>query len=300
MNLAQKQNWAMLAVAVSGAAWGLFWIPLRALEAAGIEGVWAVALFYIVPLLVLSPLYFLRRRQILGARLGLHLSGIVAGIALVLYAGSLVFTDVVRALLFFYLTPLWSTLLSRLVIREAITRDRWVTIILALSGLLIILRVDAGLSIELKSGDIMGLAAGVVWAVAAVCIKSEGEGKPVDVMLSYFMWGTVAAMALAMVPVDGGQSFPDFGAVLGTLYWFLPVVLILVIPPAIAVMWGASIISPGLLGVIFMTEITAGTITAAIWAEEPFGWRELIGVLLITAAGLWEPVRQIRATPKTA
>jgi hypothetical protein len=31
-----------------------------------------------------------------------------------------------------------------------------------------------------------------------------------------------------------------------------------------------------------------GTVTAAIWAGEPFGWREFIAVVLITLAGLTE------------
>jgi drug/metabolite transporter (DMT)-like permease len=37
-----------------------------------------------------------------------------------------------------------------------------------------------------------------------------------------------------------------------------------------------------------MTEISVGTATAAIWAGEPFGAREIAGVVLISAAGLVE------------
>ena len=53
-------------------------------------------------------------------------------------------------------------------------------------------------------------------------------------------------------------------------------------------------ISPGLLPIIFMTEISAGAITAAIWAGEPFGAREIAGVILITSAGLIEPLWGLR------
>ena len=42
--------------------------------------------------------------------------------------------------------------------------------------------------------------------------------------------------------------------------------------------------------VLFMTEISAAAITAAIWAGEPFGIREVSGVILISAAGIFEPV----------
>lgn len=73
----------------------------------------------------------------------------------------------------------------------------------------------------------------------------------------------------------------------------VPVIVILVIPPVIAVLFGAKVLSPGLLGIVFMTEISVGAITAAIWANEPFGTREALGVILITSAGLWESVDKI-------
>ena len=284
---------AMLIVAISGLVWGIFWIPLRALTEAGIAGVWTIVLFYILPALLLLPVMWFRREQIRKAGWSLHVAGMLAGGALVLYAGALVFTDVVRALLFFYLTPLWSTFLARLTIGEAITGRRWGTIVLALIGLFLILRVDTGFSGSLRSGDIMGLASGVVWAMAAVWMKSASSGDGIDFTLSYFAWGSVAALLLTALPLESEQTVPSWGSIRDVLPWVLPVVLILVIPPSFAVMWGATVLSPGLLAILFMTEISAGAITAAIWADEPFGSREIVGVLLITAAGIWEPAQEI-------
>jgi len=59
-----------------------------------------------------------------------------------------------------------------------------------------------------------------------------------------------------------------------------------VVPAAWTAIWGAPHLNPGVVGLLFMTEISVGTATAAIWAGEPFGWRESIGVVLITMAGL--------------
>ena len=290
----QSEHLAMLVVAMSGLIWGIFWIPLRALTEAGIAGVWAIILFYALPAILLLPVMWFRRRQIREAGWSLHIAGMLAGVALVLYAGALVFTDVVRALLFFYLTPLWSTVLARLTIGEAIAGRRWGTIGLALVGLLLILKMDTGFSGALRAGDVMGLASGVVWATAAVWIKSDTRGNGVDFTLSYFAWGSVAALLLTALPLEDSQTIPDWETMRGVLPWVLPVVLILVIPPSFAVMWGATVLSPGLLAILFMTEISAGAITAAIWADEPFGPREIAGVLLITAAGIWEPVQEMR------
>ena len=288
----------MIAVALSGLAWGIFWIPLRALDHAGIAGVWAVVLFYALPAVLLMPVMFLRLRKIIEGGWSLHFAGMLAGVALVAYAGALVFTEVVRALLFYYLTPLWSTLLARLFIGERITLARRGAIGLSLIGLLLILRLDSGLGGFLNAGDWMGLAGGAIWAMAAVFMRMRDDGNGIDFTLSYFVWGSVAAIALALLPLEGAKTLPDWCAVRGVLFWTVPVALFLVIPPAFAIMWGATILSPGLLAILFMTEISAGTITAAIWAKEPFGLRELSGVVLISAAGTLEPVLQmLRGSP---
>lgn len=294
MHRTGPERLAMLAVATAGAAWGLYWIPLRALDAGGVTGLWAVVLFYLLPTAMLAPVMMLRWPQLRAGGWRLHAGGVLAGASLVFYAVALVYTDVVRALLFYYMTPIWSTFLARAVIGEAITRHRWITIALGVLGLLVILRADQGLGGAFNFGDLMGLASGVIWAGAAVVMNSDEDGSGIDFALSYFFWGSLIVLGLTVLPFPGDQTAPDWATVGAVLPWTIPVVAVLVIPPAFAVMWGATLLSPGLLAILFMTEISAGTITAALWAGEPFGLRELCGVLLITAAGLWEPVQSLR------
>lgn len=290
------EHLAMLAVAYSGLAWGVFWIPLRALDEAGIAGVWAIVMFYLLPTAILSPVFILRRHSLARGGWSLHAAGLLAGASLVLYAGALVFTDVVRALIFYYLTPIWSTLLARIVLGEVISPLRWGTIALGAVGLALLLRFDTGQMSALNIGDWMGLASGVLWAMAAVGIKSDSRSSGTDFALCYFLWGSLAAVALVALPLQGAGQPPDLPAVWSVLPWLVPVALVLVIPPAFAIMWGATILSPGFLSILFMTEISAGTITAALWANEPFGWREILGVCVITSAGLLEPVANLVRT----
>ena len=48
-----------IALFLSAAAWGLFWIPLRQVEALGIPGSWTVVIFNAIPLIVLIPIFLL-------------------------------------------------------------------------------------------------------------------------------------------------------------------------------------------------------------------------------------------------
>ena len=55
-----------LAIFISAALWGLYWIPLRAIENMGIPGSWTVPFFNACPLLVLIPLFIFYFKIIQG------------------------------------------------------------------------------------------------------------------------------------------------------------------------------------------------------------------------------------------
>ncbi|WP_282610423.1 DMT family transporter [Pelagibius sp. Alg239-R121] len=288
-----NENAAVIAVVASAMAWGVLWIPLRATSEAGVSEVWAIVLFYALSVCLLAPLYHRRRRQIVKGGWKLQLAGLLSGTSMVLYSGALLFTSVVNAMLLYYLTPIWSTLLARAFLGEAITLQRWVTIALGLGGLLVVLRIESSLPWPDNLGDWMGVFAGLMWALASVQINSDERNQVPEFTLVYFIWGTLAALTLTLLPLSVDQTAPSLDVVIAVLPMAIPVTIILVVPPAVAIFWGAKILSPGFLGIIFMTEISVGAVTAALWANEPFGTREVLGVVLITTAGLWEPLYRV-------
>ena len=103
------------------------------------------------------------------------------------------------------------------------------------------------------------------------------------------LWGQrlLAAVFLALSPMAGDIELPDWTVIIDVLPWGIPIALI-VIPGAYAAFWGAPHLNPGVVGLLFMTELSVGGVTAAIWADEPLGLRELTGIALITIAGLSE------------
>ncbi|MCH8036836.1 MAG: EamA family transporter, partial [Proteobacteria bacterium] len=148
---------AKLACALAGVVWGLFWIPLRAMDEAGITGAWATAMLYFWPFVLLLPLAAWRWRRVRRGGFGLQLTGLITAASLVLYADALIYTEVIRAMLLFYLTPVWSTLLARIFLKEPITGVRWVAIALGLSGILVIFGVATGIPWPRNIGAWMGL-----------------------------------------------------------------------------------------------------------------------------------------------
>ena len=293
--MTRTENLAKLACAYSGVVWGLFWIPLRALDGSGITGAWATVLFYLVPAVLLLPVAVLRWQAIVAGGGGLQLTALVTAVALVLYADAVIYTEVIRAMLLYYLTPVWGFLLAWLVLKEPITAERWLAIALGLSGMLVIFGIDVGIPRPRNVGDWMGLAGGFFWAVAAVRIRGDTKNRAVEYTTVYFIMGAPVAVLVALLPLTGAHDLPDAATTVGVLPWLVPVLLVIVVPGSFAAMWGAFHLNPGIVGLLFMTEISVGTATAAIWAGEPFGLREIIGIVLITSAGLAESVPDLRA-----
>jgi len=189
------------------------------------------------------------------------------------------------------LTPIWSALLARVWLKEAITRDRTLAIILGTVGLLIVLNLDQGLPIPRNSGDWMALVSGLIWALFAnVMRRSESSYDTVDVLFSWFFWATIIAVTLGLLQILDRPDPPSAEQIITVLPWLIPVVLFLIIPGFYAITWGVPLLNPGTVGVLFMTEISVGAISAALLTNEPFGVREILGVILITAAGLTEVV----------
>ena len=278
---------ASLACAYSGVAWGLFWIPLRGMDSAGVTDAWATVLFYGLPLILLVPWILLNWRRIVRCGWSLHCIGIVTGISLAFYSNALLYTEVVRGLVLYYTTPVWSLLLARIILHESITPARVLAILFGLAGMLVMFGVDLGYPWPENIGDWMALIGALGWAVAAVLLRQDDGSRSMEICSVYFLYGTIAAILLALSPMAGEIDFPDWSVVVEVLPWGIPIAII-VIPGAYAAFWGAPHLNPGVVGLLFMTELSVGGFTAAIWANEPVGLRELTGMALITVAGLTE------------
>ena len=109
-----------LTLAFGAAFWGLYWIPIRGIEQAGVEAFWTGPTIFGASTLLFLPILVWRIGNFVTHWRGILLPGLLAGFAFALYIASLNLTEVVRAILLFYLSPLWSTLLGLLVLRIGI------------------------------------------------------------------------------------------------------------------------------------------------------------------------------------
>lgn len=275
-------------VALASGCWGLYWLPQRALEDAGLTGGWGTIAQYVLPLVLLSPIALWRwhRGQVTGV--GFPILGLLMGGGIVCYAMSFLLTEVVRALLLFYLTPLWATLLEMIVQRRLPAWTRAVSLLLALCGVWIVFGDSGEFPWPRNGGDWLALAGGAMIASGAARVHAVQPEGVFGLLFSFFLYGSVVALAVSFLL--GGQlgPMPAPEAWLPVLPWLLGLCVVFLIPTNGLLIWSPSRLGAGLFGILILSEIIFGTISAAIWADEAFGWRETVGGTLIILAGLAE------------
>jgi drug/metabolite transporter (DMT)-like permease len=282
---------AAFAVAFSGAMWGVWWLPLRAVEEAGAEGLWSNVVIYGAAALVLGPA--LAKASIRRSVMSLPFLAIAltAGAAWTLWNLSLIHGDVVRSTLLFYLSPIWATLLAALLLRQSFGRLRILSIALGLVGAAAVLGFDEGWPIPETGAEWAATAAGVIFALMTVAVRRFGEVGTLAKSIGAF--ASTAIISLAAIVIMGGEP-PKSGALLASMPYALAS-LVWLIPLTLFNLWGATRLDPGRVNVLLLMELVLAAISASLLTDEPFGWRETAGCLLIGGAAVIEGVDEILA-----
>jgi drug/metabolite transporter (DMT)-like permease len=268
----------------------LFWIPLRAFERNGLEPAWATLSQFLVPLAILIPFAVLRwlRKQPTGIQQ--YRTGLLIGAAVALYLESLLLTDVARALILFYAMPAWGTILEVGLMGRPFTRWRGISLLLSLSGMLIILGVGDPLSLSMNLGDLMALLSGMLFAYGAMRVRQAPETSVFEQLLAFFLYGSLVALILSLLPIAALGLPPSLEQLTTLAPWLVLIAVGFLIPVMWGIYWGSRYVDPGRLGILLQIEAIVGIGSAALFAGEPFGVRQAIGAVLVISAGLVEVI----------
>lgn len=286
----RRRPYPEITVAIASAAWGLFWIPLRAIERNGLDPAWATLSQFLAPLVILMPFATLRwlRKQPTGIQQ--VRTGLLIGAAVALYLESLLLTDVARALILFYAMPAWGTLLEVALMGRPFTQWRGIALLLSLSGMLILLGLGGSHSLSMNLGDLMALLSGILFAFGAMRVRQAPETSVFEQIFAFFLYGSVAALVLSLLPLAALGQPPSLEQLVTLAPWLVLIAVTFLIPVMWGVYWGSRHVDPGRLGILLQIEAVVGIGSAALLAGEPFGAREAIGAILVVSASLVEVI----------
>jgi drug/metabolite transporter (DMT)-like permease len=275
---------ASLAVALCGAVWGVYWLPLRALADMGLTGSWATVALFVVCIPPAIVLAILARREIKAQLRNFLWLALANGLVFSLYSNAYGGTTVFNVLFLFYLSPIWSILIARFWFEERIGLARIACVIAGLGGLVLMLSQDGGWPLPKNLADWMAIASGVLWAIVTIRIRnSAGIGAAAN-SAGFFLGGLVLAVLFALVL--GSDQVPTPQAIGAAWPLVIVVAWLACLPSQFLLFWGVRRISPVRTGILLMTELVSGVATAAWLSGDPITWQQAVGGALILAAGL--------------
>ena len=279
-----------LGLAFGAALWGLYWIPVRGIEQSGVSAYWTGPVIFAASTLLFVPLVLIRWRNFAAHWHHTLIPGLLAGFAFSLYIASLNLTDVVRAILLFYMSPLWSTLLGIVVLKERLTGNRVLGLLLAFTGLYIVLVVESGLPIPRNTGDWFALTSGLCWSVASVKLFQDGARFLIEKVTIFIFFALLLSLLLMFWQLGNFDGLPGAASLVNGWFW-IALVALLMLPITYLTIWPATVLSPGRVGMLLMVEVIVGVASAALLTDEQFGLREFVGAALIISAGVVEVLR---------
>ncbi|ODU50927.1 MAG: multidrug DMT transporter permease [Thiobacillus sp. SCN 63-374] len=264
--------------------WGLMWYPYRLLNDAGVGGIASSFITYVVPLLVFGWLHGRELRNARSRWMWLAALGLAAGWTNLAYVLAMLQGEVVRVLLLFFLSPLWTVLFARFLLHEKLNRAGWAVMALAAGGALVMLWQPGEWPLPASRAEWLALSAGVAFAASNVISRhldgvTEGA-KAVTV------WAGVVVLTLIGLALKPAEL--DFMADAGMQTWLLLLGVGLAIGSmTYAVQYGLARVPANQAIVIFLFELVVAAVAAYFLSDERMGVQEWMGAAMIITASLF-------------
>jgi len=285
-NSDNKNSFAVFGLLFGALCWGIIWYPYRIMAEAGVSGV--VSSFYTYSIAVsLAGIYFAAHwRGIFKLPLSIVWLSLVAGWTNLSYVLAIIDGEVMRVMLLFYLSPLWTLILAHFWLKEKTHLPGVVAIITSLLGAYIMLYNPATsqLPVPANSAEWLGLSSGFGFALTNVMTR-----KSVHLTLrakSFAIWIGVMMVCLVAMPLM--QVNLTSPAVFTSGNWLvMGLIAILLIAATFLVQYGVTLIKATRASVLFLFELVVAAIAAYFLTDETMQTNEWIGGALIVAASVF-------------
>jgi drug/metabolite transporter (DMT)-like permease len=282
--------WPTLGLLYGATFWGLVWYPSRLLEDAGITGAWLTLVSYAVAFVALVPFVRWPRRAIVDSWHEVSVLLLAAGWTNVAFVLAVLEGEVVRVVLLFYLSPVWTVLLGRWLLHERLTWRTAVMLGLGLGGALIMLWDPRLGRVPLNQADLLAISAGFAFALNNVLtrrIRHLGVRTK-----THIAWLGVVVVSIGFIALSSPQ-FPvaSMSAWSGTVALGLGGFML----STLAVMYGVTHMPVQRSAVIMLFELIVGAVSAWWLAGEAIVGREWLGGGLILGAALIAILQEERA-----
>ncbi|PKO52758.1 MAG: EamA family transporter [Betaproteobacteria bacterium HGW-Betaproteobacteria-20] len=286
MNNQNKNAFAVFGLLFGALCWGVIWYPYRLMDNAGISGVAASFYTYAIALLFSCILFARYWRGAFTQPKSIIWLTIVAGWTNLAYVLAVIDGEVMRVMLLFYLSPIWTLLLAHFWLKEKTHAVGYMAIAASLVGAFIMLYDPelGGLPLPRNTAEWLALSSGMGFSLTNVITRKSShlslQAK------SFAVWiGVLLVSALFMPLIDGAFTLPT---VFNMTNWLVMVIIALLLMAAtLFVQYGVTHIAATRASVLFLFELVVAAIASYYLAHEVMTWNEWLGGGLIVAAAVF-------------
>lgn len=281
-----------LALILNAFVWGVSWWPLRELQGEGLHPLWSSAATYLLG----AVLMLCAMPKVLAEFIehkALWLLALAAGTTMVGFNWGVSIGEVIRVVLLFYLMPIWTVLLARVVLHERISPRALFRVALAFGGAVLVLSPNGALGYPVPSNmaEWLGLMGGAAFALNNIMLRHQAQRTSQARLFSMFVGGMVApavvgtALAVLLGPGNSVVQWPSVPGAYGALVLLGFTASLLV--ANYGLQYGASRLPANITSVVMLSEVVFATLSAIVLTDELLTLQVGIGgAMILVAAAL--------------
>jgi drug/metabolite transporter (DMT)-like permease len=287
VSIVQNKNFfAIFGLLFGATVWGIIWFPYRLLEQAGISGVVASFFTYLIALIIGCFIFSRHWRELFRQPSSIIWLILAAGWTNLSYVLAIIDGEVMRVMLLFYLSPVWTLLLAHFWLKEPSGLKDVLVIVTSLFGAFIMLYNSSNhLPLPSSESDWLALSAGMGFALTNVITRKSAHLSLIA--KSFSVWVGVVFISLIgvfffvedVLVLPHASNIAEWGMML--------VVGILLFFSTRLVQYGVTHIAAARAAVIFLFELVVAAIAAYFLAGEAMEWNEWLGGVLIVSAAIY-------------
>ena len=232
-------------------------------------------------LLVIPPIVKALGLSLWGKqRFLLTVRGLCGSVTFLLLVASFQLIPLSLALILFYLYPAFTALLSPWITGEPTARIAWLFICCAFMGIILILW-PSETSTVLNLGHLFAVIASVLCALTLLLVRRLSRDNNIYTLFFYFcLTGTAASLAPLLL--QGSSILPQ-----QTEAWLgVAAVAVFSIGAQLSINQALARIPAPKVSVMMTAEVPLVTAFGVLYLDEPFGWRLIVGAILIFSSGI--------------
>ena len=275
------KSWLPIFSLLFGAfVWGIIWYPYRLMANAGVSGIYSSFYVFILTIAIALPYFFIAKKKVPICSKDFWLLALVAGYTNISYVLAVIDGEVVRVMLLFYLSPVWTIFSAHFMLNEDTQKRHYIAVFISLIGAFIMFW-EPGYLIHLDSrSDWLALSSGLGFAITNVMTRKNAHMTVNQKALAIWLGVIVVAMICIMFDKNAMPPLDFFRPVDAAIMMAIALSLFL---STLLVQFGVTQIKAVEASSFFLFEIVIAAISSYFLVGESIALKEWLGGILIIA-----------------